>query len=113
MKYAVPLADLEVVWKTPAGAALVEASLQDDADGDAAMVTLHGQDCVVLGGPAPRIAALVGGLLALRVGTRPVVVWGGDENGWRRVHRPPRVAELPDDPPGFDDPEGEEVLLHA
>ena len=33
--------------------------------------------------------------------------------GWRRVHRPPVVAELPDDSPTFDDPDGEEALCHV
>ena len=113
MKYCVPLSDMEAIWKSPAGSALVEAALDDYVDGDASLVTVFGADCVVLGGTTPRLAALVVGLLGTRLGNRHVVVYGDDGRGWRRVHTPPVVAELPDDSPTFDDPDGEEALCHV
>ena len=84
-RYAVPLDALGDLWQTPAGAALVESAVQPDAE-DAKTVTIRGDDCVVLEGPAPRIAAIVAALH-----DQGVAVYEGGGNEWSRVTTPPEV----------------------
>jgi hypothetical protein len=100
--YAVPLTDLDSVWRTPEGAALVETALDDGGVGDAEIVTVHGADAVVLGGDEPRIAALVAGFVGTPLpapAARTARVFANDGNGWRRVTTPPEVPELPIEQP--------------
>mgnify|MGYP001249924721 CR=1 FL=1 len=75
-RFAVPLHDLDVLWRTPAGSALVEASLEDEEVAE--VVTIRGTDAVVLRGPAPRIAAIsdaesAGGVLS-GITNRPIAI---------------------------------------
>ncbi len=101
-KYAVPLHDLDAVWRTPAGAALVETAIDDHGIGLPEIVTVNGTDAVVLGGPEPRVAALVAGLVGTRLPApvaRTARVFGNDGSGWRRVTTPPEVPELPNEQP--------------
>ena len=107
-RHAVPLHDLERVWRTPMGKALVEAVLDDEGEGN--VVTIRGRDALVLTGDWPRVSALVAGLLRARFpgpeGRAPRV-YGDTGGGWRRVTTPPPAVDLPDDPPGA------EALLHV
>lgn len=96
-RYAVPLDALGDLWQTPAGAALVESAVQPDAE-DAKTVTIRGDDCVVLEGPAPRIAAIVAALH-----DQSVAVYEGGGNEWSRVTTPPEVPALPDEDATFED----------
>lgn len=119
MRYAIPLADLDAAWRTPAGAALVDSALDDQDCDDAVLVTVHGKDAIVLRGPGPRVAAMVAWCVARRPDApdAPTVrVYADDGDGWRRVTAAPAVAELPDEQPAFDDDEvdaAEEALAHA
>src|SRR5687767_9665203 len=103
MTFAVPLLDLDTIWRTPAGAALVEAALEDQEA--APVVTLGETDGVVLGGPKNRVAALVAALVTTPLPTasgRPVRVFERQGRGWARVTVPPVVPRLPDEVPTFE-----------
>ncbi|MCG3134583.1 MAG: hypothetical protein HMLKMBBP_01897 [Planctomycetes bacterium] len=119
MRYAIPLADLDAAWRTPAGAALIDAALDDQDRDDAVLVTVHGKDAVVLRGPGPRVAAMVAWFVtaARNAPDAPTVrVFGDDGDGWRRVTAAPAVGDLPDEQPAFEDDEAEaaeEALVHA
>jgi hypothetical protein len=114
-RFAVPLHDLDLLWRTPAGTALVEATLDDQDGGD--VVTVHGRDAIVLTGPAPRVGALVASFLvaaAVAAPSAPTVrVFANDGRGWRRVTAAPAVPDLPDEQPVFEDADLEEALAHA
>ncbi len=113
-RFAVPLHDLECIWRTPMGAALVESVLDDEGEG--AVVTIRGGEALALTGNPPRVSALVAGLLRARLPGplgRAARVYANEGRGWRRVRKPPPVLDLPDDPPRFDDEAPEEALLHV
>ncbi len=113
-RYAVPLHDLEAIWRTPMGAALVEAVLDDDRDGE--LVTVRGGDAIVLTGNAARVSALVAGLLRARFPGglgRSARVYSDEGRGWQQISTSPPVSELPDDPPTFADAAAEEVSAHG
>lgn len=116
MRYAVPLVDLDAAWRTPAGSALVEATLDDQEHDDADVVTVHGKDAIVLRGPRPRVAAIVAAFVAA-VAVAPsaptVRVFANDGAGWYRVTVAPAAIELPEEQPVFEDEEAEEALAHA
>lgn len=116
MRYAVPLVDLDAAWRTPAGSALVEATLDDQEHDDADVVTVHGKDAIVLRGPRPRVAAIVAAFVAA-VAVAPsaptVRVFANDGAGWYRVTVAPAAVELPEEQPVFEDDEAEEALAHA
>lgn len=99
-RYAAPLDALVDAWSTPAGAALVE-SLADPAVETAETTTIRGDDCVLLDGPEPRVAALVAGLIAQGVAVYEEV---GDDD-WLRVRAAPAVTALPDEESAFDEEE--------
>lgn len=91
-RYAVPLHDLDVVWRTPAGAALVDSALGAQKADDAEVVEVGGAEAVVLRGPVPFVAALVEGFVAAAFpapGARTVRVFANDGDGWRRVGATP------------------------
>ena len=116
MRYAVPLVDLDATWRTPAGAALIDAALDDQDRDDAVLVTVHGKDAIVLRGPGPRVAAMVAWCVARRPDApdAPTVrVFADDGDGWRRVTAAPVVGELPEEQPDFEDADAEEGLVHA
>lgn len=114
-RYAVPLSDLDSLWRSPAGAALVEATVGDQDLEDAEIVTAHGTEAVVLAGDEPLVTALVAGLVGTALpapAVRTARVFADEGLGWRRVITPPVVAELPEEQPTFEDAE-EEALCHA
>ena len=82
MRYAVPLLDLDAAWRTISGSALVEAAVEDQERGDAEVVTVDDTEAVVLRGPGPRVAAVVSGLVAMRL--------PGESRQWLRRRQVPR-----------------------
>jgi hypothetical protein len=92
-RYAVPLHDLDVVWKTPAGAALIDAALADQKTENAEVVRVEGTDALVLGGRDACVTAIAEGFAVAAFpapAARTVRVFANDGRGWRRV-RPPEV----------------------
>lgn len=92
-RFAVPLHDLDAVWRTPAGAALVDAALDGDRADDAEVVEIGGAEALVLRGPFDRVEALASGFAAApfpATGARTARVFANDGDGWRRV----RAGEL-------------------
>jgi hypothetical protein len=87
-RFAVPLHDLDVVWRTPAGAALVDAALANDRVDDAEVVDVHGAEALVLRGTGACIEALAAGFAAAAFpapAARTVRVFADDGAGWRRM----------------------------
>jgi len=88
MRYAVPLPDLDAAWSTRAGSALVEAAVLGEEAEDAEVVQVEGEDALVLPGPAPRVAAVVLGLVHARLPAprdRPIRVYAEGPRGWQPV----------------------------
>jgi hypothetical protein len=113
-RYAVPLHDLDNVWRTPAGAALIDAALDGREAAD--VVTVESGEAVVLDGTDADVAALVAGLLRTRLPAadgRHVRVYARHEGAWRRVSAPPAVPDLPDEAAEFEDSDAEEALALA
>jgi hypothetical protein len=109
IRYAVALPDLDAIWNTRAGAALVEAAVLDQEAEDAEVIHAEGSDALVLQGSEPEVAALVSGLSRARLpGStgRHVRVYAEGTSGWQPVSTPPRVPDLPDETPAL---EGEET----
>jgi len=105
MRYAVALQDLDAAWGTREGASLVEAAVLDQDTEDAEVVSIAGTQAIVLRGPAPRVAAVVAGLVAARLPgdcDRAVRVYTETPRGWAPVLTPPPVPVLPDDSPSLD-----------
>jgi hypothetical protein len=107
-RFAAAIDDLDLLWKTRAGSAIVEASVEDQEGADAEVVTVDGNDALVLPGPAPRVAALVSGLVHAHLPGplgRRVRVFQDGPRGWLPVSEAPPVPETPDEEPVFDDEE--------
>ena len=105
--YAIAMTDVDRLWRTPAGSALVESALDGQAPEDAAVVSAQGTEAVVLSGPPSRIAALVAGLLeqGARVYEKTDAVPGDARAKWVPVRTAPPVPEDADDdgPAALDD----------
>lgn len=87
-RYAVPLHDLDAVWRTPAGSALVDAALDGQVVEDAEVVEIDGAESFVLRGPFAQVAALASGFAATpfpAAGARTARVFANDGDGWHRV----------------------------
>lgn len=98
MIYACPITDLNAAWRTPSGAALLDAAL-GTADEPSNSTMIDGAESMELDGDPASIAALVGGLLGLKVR-----VYQRSEGGvWTRIFEAPVQPEVEDDEPGTDD----------
>lgn len=87
-RFAVPLHDIDAVWRTPMGSALVDVALAGDKAEDAEVVEVDGQEALVLRGPFPRVEALASGFASAAfpaTGARTARVFADDGAGWRRV----------------------------
>ncbi|MCE9635782.1 MAG: hypothetical protein K8T90_08765 [Planctomycetes bacterium] len=87
-RYAVPLHDLDAVWRTPSGAALVDLALDAQRAEDAEVVDVEGTEALVLRGPSARTEALASGLAATAFpapAVRTARVFANDGDGWRRI----------------------------
>lgn len=111
IRYAASLTDLDRVWKTPAGAALLDAALDGQDADQAEVVTAGGADASILRGTDAHVAALVGGLLeqGVRVYEESHGVPGHPRGRWTRVTEAPDVPELPDDSTRFADDESPRI----
>ena len=93
-RFAVPIHDLDVVWRTPAGAALVDAALVGDRAEDAEIVDVRGSEALVLRGPGACVEALALGFAGTAfpaTHARTVRVFANDGAGWR----PLRPEDIP------------------
>ncbi len=87
-RFAIPLHDLDAVWRTPAGCALVDAALDGQRAEDAEVVEIDGAESFVLRGPFPHAEALAAGFAATQFpaeGARTARVFANDGDGWRRI----------------------------
>lgn len=103
-RYAVPMTEMDALWREPTSSALVSAAVEEQKTDAAEIVSHKGNDLFVLDGPAPKVAALVVGLLETRLPGpmgRPVRVFAEGPKGWALVTEAPEVPELPDEEPGF------------
>jgi hypothetical protein len=110
-RYAASQTDLDRVWNTPAGAALLDAALDGQDADHAEVVTADGADAAVLRGTDAQVAALVDGLLTqgVRVYEQTGVVPGVSRGRWTRTIEAPVVADLPDDSLAFSDDESPRI----
>lgn len=102
-RHAASLTDLDRIWSTPAGSALLEAALDGQDVDHAEVVTADGADASVLPGGGASLAALVGGLLeqGVRVYEESDGISGVTRAKWARVHTAPLAADLPDERPAL------------
>lgn len=87
-RFAVPLHDIDAVWRTPVGAALVDAVLDGERVDDAEVVEIGGTEALVLRGTSEHVEALASGFACApfpATGARTVRVFANDGAGWRRV----------------------------
>ena len=110
-RYAASLTDLDRVWRTPAGAALLDAALDGQDVDHAEIVTADGADASVLRGTNAHVAALVDGLLTqgVRVYEHTGAVPGVSRGRWTRIIEGPVVPDLPDDSLTFTDDESPRI----
>lgn len=86
--FAVALSDLDSLWRTPAGSALVDAVLAGHRPEDAEVVEIGSVEALVLRGTFAHVAALASGLASAPLpatDARTARVFANDGSGWRRA----------------------------
>ncbi len=86
--FAIAMADVDTLWRTPAGTALVDAALASQRPEDAEVVEIGGTAALVLRGTAPFIVALAEGFASAPFAppaAHTARVFANDGLGWRRL----------------------------
>ncbi len=98
-RYAASMTDLDRVWRTPAGCALLDSTLDGQEGRHAEVVTAGGADASVLRADEARLVALIEGLLAqeVRVYEQADGIPGVTRGRWVRIDEAPDAPEPPEE----------------
>jgi hypothetical protein len=88
LRFAIAMSDVDALWRTPAGSALVDAVLAGHRPEDAEVIEIGTVEALVLRGTFAHVAALASGFASAPLpatDARTARVFANDGTGWRRA----------------------------